>query len=200
LATYLVPGEESINQRLTGWLRDSAASIVNLAAQMNDLRARWKNITDDSFRIEQKRRVLQDAKEFHKKWLEREHIDLLKELPNVYESFRLSGDTLIQMPERPSPSVASKLASISNRALVIRSYREVVGNPLGAQRATAKHASDFGDILHAQYLPYCDIYRCDGFASTYLKKSADEAKTGLIASLPHLVSTIEVSLRGASHR
>lgn len=195
LATYLVPGDDSINQRLTGWLRHSSSSIVNVAEQVNALRARWKNIKNDALRSQQKRRVLEDAKQFHNSWLAREHSDLLKEMPAVYDSYRLSGDAVFDMPNTPSFDTTSKLASISNRALVIRSYREIAVNPLGTERAPAKHSSDPGDILHAQYIPYCDIYRCDGFASTYLKKVADQSKTTLVSSLPQLTSVIEARLR-----
>ena len=195
LAPYLASGENTINQSLTSWLRESGANCVKRAEQINAMRARWKNIANDSFKGEQKWRVLRDAREFQSNWLAREHSDLLKEFPVVYESYRLAGDTPAQISEHPSFESTYALASTANRALVFRSYLEVAMNPQGAERASNKHASDIGDIFHAQYIPYCDIYRCDGFASTFLKNAAEKSQTALVSSLPQLMKAIEASLR-----
>ena len=49
-------------------------------------------------------------------------------------------------------------------------------------------------IPHAQYLPYCDVYRCDAFAYTYLNKPAKRVGTHLIPSHHELHLAIESQL------
>jgi hypothetical protein len=194
LATCMQPGEGSLNHTLTTWLRDSSTPLIELAEQLNNLRVRWKSIRNDEFKNTQRRGVLQDAKSSWEAWLIREHKDLLREVPAIRESYLLSGDQTLPNEQNPSLEFASSLPSISNRALVVRSYREIAMNPLGAERAAGKHASDIGDMFHAQYLPYCDIFRCDAFASTYLKVPAKKTGTTLISSLHELVAAINSRL------
>ncbi|MGL5001488.1 MAG: hypothetical protein ACRDAM_00945, partial [Casimicrobium sp.] len=69
LATYLLPGQDSLNDNLTKWLRDSSVPLIQNVTALNELRRRWRNIPSDSFKIAQKRPVVQDARDFQARWL-----------------------------------------------------------------------------------------------------------------------------------
>ena len=51
--------------------------------------------------------------------------------------------------------------------------------------------SDYGDLLHAYYAPYMDIYRTDRFMSDALKKILASRKTRVASTLFELPELIE---------
>ena len=55
-------------------------------------------------------------------------------------------------------------------------------------------ASDFGDVMHAFYAPYVDIFRADRFMADGLRKSLAHTKTTVASKLSELPSIIETRL------
>ncbi len=43
----------------------------------------------------------------------------------------------------------------------------------GNKAPPSRNPSDFGDMMHAVYAPYCDFFRCDAFFSSLLKQDFD---------------------------
>ena len=43
----------------------------------------------------------------------------------------------------------------------------------GNRSIVTRKSSDFGDMMHATYAPYCDIFRCDAFFASLLKQDAN---------------------------
>jgi hypothetical protein len=195
LSTYLDDEEESISQHLTSWLDNSSASLLRVVDAVSGLRKSWGAIASNSERSKLRKEIIQQARNFEREWLVREHKNLHSELPEVYESYKLCCEVTHSMPQIPSAEITAKLPSIANRTLVFRSYREVVSDPSSRTRKREKHTSDPADIMHAQYLPYCDIFRCDSFASTYLAGAASKSDTTLVNTHSQLINVIESELR-----
>ncbi|MDP8566627.1 hypothetical protein [Methylophilus aquaticus] len=51
--------------------------------------------------------------------------------------------------------------------------------------------SDFGDILHATYLPHVDIFRCDGNTASIIEQAKLPIKTRVVSKLTDLPKEIE---------
>ncbi|MDP1583282.1 MAG: hypothetical protein Q8M18_07625 [Bradyrhizobium sp.] len=43
----------------------------------------------------------------------------------------------------------------------------------GKRSVVAREPSDFGDMMHAVYAPYCDMFRCDAYFASLLKQDAN---------------------------
>jgi len=50
--------------------------------------------------------------------------------------------------------------------------------------------SDYGDILHMAYIPYVDIFRCDGYAADIARKAASKFGTEVVGKLTLLPEAI----------
>lgn len=59
--------------------------------------------------------------------------------------------------------------------------------------------SDFGDILHAAYLPYVDIFRADGNTASIIEQAKLPFKTKVVSKLTDLPNEIENLLILKSH-
>jgi hypothetical protein len=54
--------------------------------------------------------------------------------------------------------------------------------------------SDFGDMLHAVYAPYVDVFRTDAFAAAQLKRVIRGAKVEIVSNMINLKGAIEAGL------
>lgn len=64
------------------------------------------------------------------------------------------------------------------------------------KRPRMPKASDFGDMIHAVYLPYVDFFRIDGFAAPELKAMKLPFDTEVVGKLVELPPAIESRLAG----
>jgi len=67
-------------------------------------------------------------------------------------------------------------------------------SPFENEKKIEKVGSDFGDMLHAAYLPYVDLMRVDGHSVGYLKKAALIVNTTLVDKLHKLPAAIASKL------
>ena len=70
----------------------------------------------------------------------------------------------------------------------------VFNKALGTPHKDTLIPSDFGDVMHAFYAPYVDIYRTDRFMADGLKKSLQLANTVVLSKLSDLPALIDRSL------
>ena len=67
-------------------------------------------------------------------------------------------------------------------------------SPFEQPRKLEKVSSDVGDIMHALYMPYVDIFRVDGFACQYLRTASALVNTELVDKLEKLAPAIRKRL------
>ena len=194
LARFLAPDSDSVSEKLTSWMRNGSKSLIATVDQVANLRTVLQDVRLSGARTGVAKRFREAATEFEANWFHREHQWIQQEMGEAFRSLVYAGGVSTQVPWSPTLGETRLLPSVVNRASVFRAYFEQAFSPFGAHRAREKFTSDVGDIMHAQYLPYCDVFRCDAFAYTYLNKPAKRVGTHLIPSHHELHLAIESQL------
>lgn len=57
--------------------------------------------------------------------------------------------------------------------------------------------SDVGDLLHATYLPYADIFRTDGCFGGLIRKHGEKFGTQVVSNFDQLIPAINKAVEGA---
>ena len=190
LIRFLAPGGGTLNNELTSWMRNSSEKLLEAVDHATKLRTLLSRTSFGGVKRDMRREAVEFGRDFQARWLLRERKDIETELVDTYNSYLLSGQITSACPTCPPVEVIAKFPSVSNRVSVFRSYIEKVILPIETNRSREKYRSDVGDMMHAQYIPYCDIFRCDGFAATYLSTSAKKFDTSLVASRKQLLLEI----------
>lgn len=195
LARFFIPATSGANETLTSWIRDASSALIAIIDHVANLRSTLAKVRLSKGKNELIKSFRQNAIDLEEVLFHREHRWVQQQVNEAFRSLVYAGTAGSQMPSPRTFEETMLLPSVINRASVFRSYFEQVFSPFGAHRAREKFASDVGDIMHAQYLPYCDVYRCDAFASTYLNKPAKRVGTHLIPSHHELQVAIESQLK-----
>lgn len=61
-------------------------------------------------------------------------------------------------------------------------------------RPRSLRVSDYGDLLHSYYLPYVDIFRCDGYMARIFEKAGRKYNTTICGSLESMIRLLETRL------
>jgi hypothetical protein len=95
-------------------------------------------------------------------------------------------------------SLIEQLASVRCMAEVFASHFVKVASPFAMPRKPEKMESDPGDLLHASYIPYCDVFRCDSFSETYLMAVGKSFGTTIVSKQSALISCLQNQLAAAT--
>ncbi len=91
-----------------------------------------------------------------------------------------------------------QLASVRCMAEVFSDHFVKVASPFAMPRKPEKMASDPGDILHASYIPYCDVFRCDSFSESYLTAVGKSFGTTIVPKQSGLLQSLQDRLAAAN--
>lgn len=95
-------------------------------------------------------------------------------------------------------SLIEQLASVRCMAEVFASHFAKVASPFAMPRKAEKMESDPGDMLHASYIPYCDVFRSDSFSESYLGSVGKTFGTTIVPKQSGLVQCLQTRLASAS--
>jgi hypothetical protein len=90
-----------------------------------------------------------------------------------------------------------QLASVRCMAEVFSDHFVKVASPFAMPRKPEKMESDPGDILHASYIPYCDVFRCDSFSENYLTAAGKSFGTTIVPKQSGLLQSLQDRLSAA---
>jgi hypothetical protein len=86
------------------------------------------------------------------------------------------------------------LKSISAHIMIFNSYFAHNFTPNASLRQAK--LSDVGDLLHATYLPYADIFRTDGYFGDLIRKHGEKFGAQVVSSFDKLIPAIEKAADG----
>ncbi|MBI6896483.1 hypothetical protein JET64_06655 [Pseudomonas putida] len=132
-----------------------------------------------------------------------EHL-ILEKANQIYISEKLgvlAKEIADQAPRDFITSLAEDLAPPASEPDIEKSPSTTAFAKVGAQIFLASLAatknsrkprhSDLGDLIHAVYLPYVDIFSADGATSDYIRKAQVNSNAMIVTGIPALISKIE---------
>ena len=98
-------------------------------------------------------------------------------------------DKLLNDPGRASTPTIAALATLAVQAMKKHSK--------SGQNAPEVKNSDGGDMIHALYMPHCDIWRGDKDSAEFVRQAFPSAATHIVGKLKDLPSALEAALAKA---
>lgn len=99
----------------------------------------------------------------------------------------------------PSPDlvIASKESTPSLFVLSNLLMGVLEASVIPRERAKKPKASDFGDLMHAMYIPYVDFFRADAATAHAIKRCNFGFKAAIVGSMDELLASIKNRIDGA---
>lgn len=115
-------------------------------------------------------------------------------LPNIIPTLKRGGasqrqiDALMIDPER------NNLPTLNLFSRIVGEYtKDVISSHASARKIKD---SDFGDIIHALYVPYCDVWRGDDYSAELVTRACRGGSTRIVRKLQNLPNILSEVLDG----
>ena len=172
-------------RKLTKWLRDGS-----LAEVVSNVRARVATMVELAPLAG---RTEKDVNQLVQKNLKRVLDSRSRVLWNVFSENRRTLDRAgVTKAAWQARVIDSKMGSILALDTFLQVAKEYFRDNLviGPQERALLN-SDRGDMAHTGYMPYVDLFRCDGYAANLARKTASSLGTEIVSKLTLLPDAIE---------
>jgi|GEM_PF-3420345 len=169
------------------WLRKGGASFIDGVKELLSLVDKIESFDKEHGNARSRKDIVNDYgldfSSLRQKMLEKCWAD-------YKDDFRRHKLTYSKFKTRYEDAELGTLPSIDIAVEILPAYVE----QLITKNRTKLLSSDFGDIAHAAYLPYVDIFRADRTMTHLFRNVADKYQTKVIRTLSDLVSELDKSV------
>ena len=181
---------------LTKWFRDGSGKLGDVMLPALQMQKRMRS-GEFSPELSEYTRALQKdlSKEFRS---DREASEIARAKATITNPEFKAAQYGKKLPSKraiiTNETLLAQSASVRGMTEVITAYFAKAVSAHEMPRKSEKLSSDVGDVLHASYIPYCDVFRCDSFSESYLASVAKMFGTTVVPKQSTLIQSLDMCL------